>query len=391
MAKATEPTATTHRDGSGTSLLAMRGRKKASDGAIRPSAVGARVRVAKTKLRPTLREAAEQLARTIPRDRLHPAVLAWAEKSPVRAVWSVAFSGGADSLALLLLLWAHWPDRRRRLQALHFNHRLRGHEARKDEFFCRKVCQELGVKFVADSWKTPPKEASEAEARAARHAFLHRHARALWLGQQQDDVAETMFMRLARGSGAGGLAAPRPVQVLTAGHVHLRPLLTLKKAEIVGALKGACISWREDSSNAGEAFFRNRVRRRVLPAWVAASQRDALAGAARSRELLEEDEVAFEAWLEELRLFEKSGALRLPPLRGKPRALVRRALHRWLLAQPKAGELSRQGFDALLGAVQEGKPTRQSLGAAGLAVIRHDALSFVFHGKRRSKFQRPAN
>jgi tRNA(Ile)-lysidine synthase len=369
----------------------MTGRKKFIGGAIQPSEVVSRVRMTKTKPRPTWREAAEQLAAAISRERLHPAVLAWAEKSPVRAAWSVAFSGGADSLALLLLLWAHWPERRPRLQACHFNHRLRGRESQADAVFCRRVCAALGVKFISDSWRTGRTDASEAEARGARHTFLSRHSRALWLGHQQDDIAETMLMRLARGSGAGGLAAPRPVQAMPAGRVHLRPLLALKKSEIVAALKRCGVSWREDSSNQGENFFRNRVRRRVLPAWVKASQRDALGGAARSRELLEEDEAAFDAWLAELEISEKGGALKLDVLALKPRALVRRALHRWLLAQTRAGELSRQGFDALLDAVERGKPTRQSLGSAGFAVIRVGRLSFVFHGKRRSKFQRPAN
>ncbi len=72
------------------------------------------------------RERAAELAVVFPRARLHPGVLVWAEQSSLRAVWAVAFSGGADSLALLLLLWAHWPERRARLRALHFNHRLRG-------------------------------------------------------------------------------------------------------------------------------------------------------------------------------------------------------------------------------------------------------------------------
>ncbi|MEO6567260.1 MAG: tRNA lysidine(34) synthetase TilS, partial [Opitutaceae bacterium] len=184
----------------------------------------------KKKPRLNLRERAEQLAEAIPRGSLHPAVLAWAEKSPVRAGWSVAFSGGADSLALLLLLWAHWPERRPRLQALHFNHRLRGRESKADELFCGRVCDALGVEFKAGSWKAAPKHASEAEAREARHEFFQRHSRTLWLGHQQDDIAETMFMRLSRGSGAGGLAAPRPVHIVSGHRVHLRPLLSLKKA-----------------------------------------------------------------------------------------------------------------------------------------------------------------
>jgi len=341
---------------------------------------------------PDWRAAAEEFAAKIPRASLHPAVLKYADAAPTSAIWSVAFSGGADSLAVLLLLWAHWPRRRRRLRALHFNHRLRGQESNRDEVFCRRVCEALGVEFVSESWKTPRKTASEADARVVRHEFLRRNSRALWLGHQQDDIAETMFMRLARGSGAGGLSAPRPVQVMPGQRVHLRPLLTLKKSDIVAALKQAGIPWREDSTNSADAFFRNRIRRHVMPAWsTAAADRDALAGAARSRELLEEDEAAFDAWLGELNPFEKKSSLNLEVLVGKPRALLRRALHQWLLDQPAAGDLSRQGFDALLAAVERGTPTRHSLGRTGFAVIRNHRLFFVFSGKPRSKFQRPAN
>ena len=92
-------------------------------------------------------------------------------------------------------------------------------------------------------------------------------ARLLWLGHQQDDIAETLLMRLARGSGTGGLAAPRPAQELSDGRLHLRPMLSLKKAEITTALKQAGAVWREDASNASGDHFRNRIRARVLPAW----------------------------------------------------------------------------------------------------------------------------
>lgn len=325
------------------------------------------------------REAAENLAAAIPRERLHPAVSAWAEKSAPRALWSVAFSGGADSLALLLLLWAHWPARRARLQALHFNHRLRGRESRADEIFCQRVCSALRVKFVRAAWTGAHPDASEAEARTARHAFFARHARILWLGHQQDDIAESMLMRLARGSGAGGLAAPRPVQALPQGRVHLRPLLTCKKTEVIAALRALKIPWREDSSNAKRDYFRNRVRHGVLAAWNAASQRDALAGAARARELLEEDDAAIEDWLARLKPL-VNGVLVLTKLADQPRAICRRALHQWLLAHPKTGALSRQGFDLLLAAIERGKTTRQSVGE-GFAVIAKGRLKFSLPGK----------
>jgi tRNA(Ile)-lysidine synthase len=326
---------------------------------------------------------AEKLAAALPRGQLHPAVLAWAERKPaVRGPWAVAFSGGADSLALLLLLWAHWPARRKRLVALHFNHRLRGRASDGDEAFCRRVCSALGVRFLSARWRGARQGASEASARAARFNFFERklHAagcRALWLGHQQDDIAESILMRLARGSGTAGLAAPRPIQTMQDGRVHLRPLLTLKKSRITADLRRAGSEWREDATNADDDFFRNRIRRRVVPAWQrATADRDALAGAALARELLEEDDTALEACVEKLRVLRSDGTLDLHKLAGEPRAIARRALHRWLLAQQEAGGLSRQGFASLLAAVEAGHPTRQSLGAKGFAVIRAGRLRF---------------
>lgn len=337
------------------------------------------------------RKTAAELAARLPWARLHPDVLAWADAAPARARWAVGFSGGPDSLALLLLLWANWSKRRPRLWVLHFNHRLRGAESRGDVAFCRRVCAALGVKFIAGEWPGKHRGASEADARAARMAFFEKQSRVIWLGHQLDDIAETMLMRLARGSGAGGLAAPRPVQRLPGGRVHLRPLLTVRKSEIVTALRATGLPWRADSSNAGGAFFRNRIRRDVLPIWQAVAQRDALSGAARSRMLLEEDDAALEALLAEIAPRMARGALNLRRLEGKPRALLRRALHGWLLAQPSAGKLSRQGFDVLLGSIERGKPTRHSLGMEGFAVIRDGVLRFERIGKVRRKFHRTAN
>lgn len=332
---------------------------------------------------PAWPEVAARLAARFPRTRLDAAVVAWLEEAPRRSRWGVAFSGGADSLALLLLLWAHWPARRRQLRALHFNHRLRGAASRADAEFCRRVCRALGIECISGAWREARKDASEAEARAARLAFFARHARILWFGHQQDDIAESMLMRLARGSGTGGLAAPRPVQAIRPNRLHLRPLLPLQKAEIVAHLRAAGAVWREDASNDGDRYFRNRIRRSVVPRWVAAAQRDALAGAARSRQLLDEDEVALETWLDGLRVTGPRGTLRLDRLAGKPRALWRRALHRWLAQEPRAGAISRAAFEALLTALERGRRTRHSLGRQGFAVTDGHVLRFVPVGKIR--------
>ena len=311
--------------------------------------------------------------------------------------WALAFSGGADSLALLLLFWAEGPGRwGRDFVVLHFNHRLRGRAADADEKFCRDVCAALGVTLVVGRWDvgralrptvgrkarpTAKLVVGEAEARAARHAFFRREMkrrriRLLWLAHHQDDIAESMLMRLARGSGTGGLAAPRPVQVHAEDQLYLRPLLTLSKAAIVTALKAAGAGWREDESNGRGDYFRNRVRRDVIPAWQEAAGRDAVAGAALARERLEEDDAALEAWVDRAKLGKRAKVLDVQACQGLPRAVIRRALHRWLLAVRPQTDLSRQGFDLLLAAVERGTPTRFSLGS-GFAVLQRGELRFA--------------
>ncbi len=327
---------------------------------------------------------AARVGELIAQAQLHPAVLAWSDRRRKSEVWCVALSGGSDSVALLLLLWAHWPARRERLVALHFNHRLRGRASIADEKFCRKLCAALKIRLRVGRWKTVARKASvavsEADARAARHSFFAAEMKklgshALWLAHQQDDIAETMLMRLARGSGLGGLAAPRPVHALSDRRIHLRPLLTLKKAGLLAALRQAGAEWREDASNAEGLYFRNRIRGKVLPAWAEAAGRDALSGAARSRELLEEDDEALEAWAEKLAGWGRDRQLNLQALAGLPRAVNRRVLHRWLLAVRPETDLSRQGFDLLLAAVERGKATRFSLGRKAFAIISRGHLS----------------
>ncbi len=340
--------------------------------------------------RPDWPAVAAAFAAQFSHEAMHPAAMLRARAEYLRETrrggrpsrWAVAFSGGADSLALLLIFWAEGPGRwERDFVVLHFNHRLRGRAADADEKFCREVCAALKVKLVVGRWKAAPRRGtSEATARTARLEFFRREMsrrklRLLWLGHQQDDIAESMLMRLARGSGAGGLAAPRPVQVLADGRLHLRPMLTLKKAALVAALEKAGATWREDASNASGDFFRNRIRHTVIPAWQKAAGRDALAGAALSRDLLEEDDVALEAWADRLGLFKQS-RLDVAAARDVPRAVLRRVLHRWLLAVRPDTDLSRQGFALLLGAVERGKDTRFSLGQ-GFAVIRRGRLTFA--------------
>jgi tRNA(Ile)-lysidine synthase len=102
-----------------------------------------------------------------------------------------------------------------------------------------------------------------------------------------------------------------------------------------------------------------------------------------SRELLEEDDVALEAWLDALSPLDANGRLDVKALAGKPRAVIRRALYRWIGLQKDTGDLSRQGFALLLAMLEQGRATRFSLGSNGFAVIRKGWLFFEKAPRRR--------
>jgi tRNA(Ile)-lysidine synthase len=207
---------------------------------------------------------------------------------------------------------------------------------------------------------------------------------ALWLGHQANDVAESMLMRLARGSGLDGLCAPRPVHAAGTGWVHLRPLLGISRETLAAALRQAGARWREDASNADDRYLRNRFRSKVLPSWQAASApRNVLGGAAHARDLLEEDAEALEAWLDRAKVL-RGRRLDLAGVRALPRALRRRALHRWRLALgERAGDLSLRGFERLLDLIERGGNLRFSLGAKGFAVADGETLRFVEAPRKR--------
>jgi len=181
--------------------------------------------------------------------------------------WAIGVSGGADSVALLLLL-GHRPDLS--LTVVHLNHETRGREGDGDEAFVVDLCARLGYAVVsrrmseiAQSLNDLPSNPS-ARFRAARFALFREVVqrdglRGVLLAHHADDVAETTLQRLLRGGRVGGLAALRP-RTIIGGLVVLRPLLRVRRDELRQFLAAAGQSWREDASNASPRYERNRVR-----------------------------------------------------------------------------------------------------------------------------------
>ncbi len=331
---------------------------------------------------PAWRTVAASLAEQIPSARLHANVAAWLKlNASVREPWAVAVSGGADSVALLLLLWAHFPRHRRRLVVFHYDHATRAGSA-ADAAFVKALAKALELPCELerrDAAASAP--ATEAVLREARWDFFRtklreRQARLVFFGHQREDVAETLLMRLASGSGGGGLSSPRPVRPFADGVIALRPLLDLGRDELRAALRAAGGAWREDPSNDSDIYLRNRIRRRVLPVLREVfGERDFVAGAARSRALLEEDDEALEAIAHAaLGGFAEGEPFRMTKLSNQSRALWRRALRSWLQAHSLNNTLSAAAFDELHRSLMVGEGGRWSAGQGCWLEVRNGTL-----------------
>jgi tRNA(Ile)-lysidine synthase len=181
---------------------------------------------------------------------------------------AVAYSGGADSTALLLLAARAWPGR---VQAIHIHHGL---QAAADDFaaHCAKVCADLGValRIVHVDARNEPGESPEDAARKARYVALADAAsdigvKSVLLAQHADDQVETLLLALSRGAGLPGLAA-MPARFERHGVQFERPLLAASGAAIREWLAGEGIGFIEDPTNADTSFTRNRIRHELLPA-----------------------------------------------------------------------------------------------------------------------------
>ncbi|MBR2822391.1 MAG: tRNA lysidine(34) synthetase TilS [Clostridia bacterium] len=174
-------------------------------------------------------------------------------------------SGGADSVALLMLLRG-LPGAE--VEAVHVNHGLRGAESDGDEAFVRTLCERLGVPLLVKrldlGGRRDENAAREARYGAFEAAMRERAVSTLVLAHQRDDQAETVLMRLLRGAGPEGLRGMGR-QEKWKEYVILRPLLGISGGELRDALREEGILWREDGTNRETDYFRNRVRWELLP------------------------------------------------------------------------------------------------------------------------------
>jgi len=201
---------------------------------------------------------------------LQPEVLwSWLQASGVREgdTLGVAFSGGLDSTVLLHLCHRLPASLAAQITALHVDHGLNAQSGQWRKH-CEKTASRWGVAFKATKLSLPgaQRRGPEAAARKARYRALEQlnPGRFLLVAHHQQDQAETVLLRLIRGSGVTGLAAMQPVSCRQ-NTVVLRPFLSLEKTRLEAYARHYDVQWLDDPANTDLHYDRNQLRHVIIP------------------------------------------------------------------------------------------------------------------------------
>jgi tRNA(Ile)-lysidine synthase len=328
---------------------------------------------------------------------------------------AVAVSGGADSVALLLLLLELRGKLGIVLSAVHFNHKLRGKASDADEAFVAKLALKHGLEFHSASVYVAKKAKAERAnledaARRARYDYFRSLVESgactkIAIAHTADDQAETVLAHLLRGTGLAGLGGIHPV----VGPV-IRPLLSVRHRELQRFLCARKQTWREDATNRDTKRMRARIRKKLLPLIGKQFQPAIVEHLATLAGFAREDEAFLDALVEEFLLAHvqtnKEGTriavddLIHPRNRNgfntatgsgqapnteyaesvqKTNALSTRMVRRIVeSAKPRAGQLGANHVEAVLDLARCGK-SGSSLALPGGVEVRKERDALVFH------------
>ena len=247
------------------------------------------------------------------------------------ALYLVGLSGGADSVALMLIL----HELGYRVEAAHCNFKLRGDESDRDENFVRNLCSERDIQlhvihFDTKEYAELHKVSIEMAARDLRYGYFRQlckdiGAEGICIAHHRDDAVETLLMNLLRGAGIHGLTGIRAKNDFV-----IRPLLCLSRREIVEYLDSIGQSYVTDSTNLEDDVLRNKVRLRVLPLLEEIAP-GATANIDKTANYLREAEKVYDAEVQRERIALKadSGEVSIDELLRQPSPSV--FLHEWLM------------------------------------------------------------
>ncbi len=228
------------------------------------------------------------------KEQFHPAVAAAAQSGllPFEGIVTAALSGGADSVALLLILQKLKQKFGYTLQAVHVHHGIRGEEADRDAQFCEQLCRQYAIPFQlcrvdAPSFAKENKLSLETAARQLRYAALEQAAPKGWIAtaHHADDQAETLLFHLVRGTGLKGLCGIPPKRDRI-----IRPLLKISKEQLCAFLSEEQQTYVTDSTNLIDESSRNQLRHHVLPKLIALNPAAVLHMSQTAQSLLADEE-----------------------------------------------------------------------------------------------------
>lgn len=305
----------------------------------------------------------------------------------------VAVSGGADSTGMLLALAQLRTKLDIELVAAHVNHRLRGADAERDEACAAQNAAALNIPFVRTELPADFGRGANLEARARqlRYGALRRLANEhgcakIATGHTLDDQAETVVMRLLRGSGGRGLGAIRPRRA----DGVIRPLIDCRRTDVEAVVRQAGLAYRLDDSNRDRRFLRTHVRERVLPMLAALNPSIARACANLAAAARAERQIVTEWADARLEIGTDKGQLDVIWLRTIPAPLRALLVRRWLLrAGVAARGLTARHVEAVRGLAESARGGTETHLPGGWTVrrtahrLRADRLTSLRRGQAR--------
>ena len=294
-----------------------------------------------------------------------------------------AFSGGADSSAMLYMLKEHCDAVGATLYAAHVNHGIRGAEADRDEEFCKDVAKRLGIEIFVLRADVPAiaeerKLSIETAARDVRYEFFadimkKRSIPILAVAHNADDNFETILFNISRGSGLSGVAGIPPTRHFDGG-IIVRPILSLSKSEINQYCAEHGIDFVTDSTNADTEYTRNKIRSRVIPELKSICE-GAEKAAARLSETLRQDALCLDAMAEELLREKRDGnSISLEALGSAPAAIARRAVMALYREVSGGADLEYTHITAILELSKKAVPHSSLDLPAGVSAVVEDGL-----------------
>ena len=250
----------------------------------------------------------------------------------------LGLSGGADSCALLSVLCKLKDKFSLTLTAVHINHCLRGEEADGDETFAKGLCERLGVEFISEradvnAYAEKNGLGSEEAGRLIRYEAFERikeekGASKIAVAHNINDRAETVIMRIARGSGIKGLAGISPVR----GDI-IRRHINCERSEIESYCENEGIAYHTDSTNNEDIYTRNRVRHNIMPLLEKEINKKAVLNIVKTAELAQEENLFLEEEAEKafneckINTFEKNSVyLNIDKLKKYHKVIVKRII-----------------------------------------------------------------